>query len=392
MKSSDTRQIYYVQDAQQLQTLCLALQGSAWLAVDTEFQREKTYFPKLCLLQLANEQLIACVDPLAIADLSPLFALLQDERIVKVLHSARQDYEIFFHLSGRLPGPVFDTQVAATLCSGDEQISYAALVEQVTGVVLEKGCTRTDWTQRPLTQDQLHYAQDDVRYLGAIYQHQLAVLQQRDLLGWMQDECQSLLEAKTYQAEPSVMWLRIRENNRLTRLQLAVLQALAAWREEQAIARDRPRKWILHDSVLVELVKRNPQDSAALSTVPGMPEGVLTRHGERLLAIIAQARQIPENERPRVVQRVRRSDEEEAMIDVMMALIRKRAQARGVAPFVLGSRKDIDALLNGDASCRLLQGWRFTEVGETLQRFLRGEISIKAVDEHLLIEQALAQD
>ena len=229
-------QVLYVQDVAELAMLCERLRGSSWLALDTEFLREKTYYPKLGLLQVANESVIACVDPLSIADLTPLYDILYDLAIVKVIHSARQDYEIFFHLTGKLPAPLFDTQVAAAICTGDEQISYAALVEQVVGEVLDKDCTRTDWTQRPLSPQQLNYAQDDVRYLGAIYQYQSVEMAKRGLLDWHVDECLSLVEVGTYQVVPKNMWLRIKESRRMKPAQLTVLQVLAAWREEQAIS------------------------------------------------------------------------------------------------------------------------------------------------------------
>ena len=382
-------QVLYVQDAEQLLMLCDQLRGSPWLAVDTEFLREKTYYPKLCLLQIANESLIACVDPLAIPDLSPLFDILFDPAIVKVLHSARQDYEIFFHLQGRLPAPVFDTQVAAAICTGDEQISYAALVEQVTGETLEKDSTRTDWTQRPLSAQQLKYAQNDVRYLGVIYQQQLSDLQEQGILHWHESECQALVEATTYQVAPQNMWLRIKESRRMRPAQLPVLQALAAWREELAVERDKPRKWILRDEVLVELSRSLPETENALHGVKGLSERFLAHHAQTILSLINHAKQLPKSQWPRVPKRAKRSPEEEAMEDVMMALIRKCAMDHGVASSILGGRKDLEALLDGNSSCRFLHGWRYEAIGKTLQDFLHGDITVTVESDHLKIEQAV---
>ena len=387
--TADVRQEFYVYDEEQLATLCEQLRGSPWLAVDTEFLREKTYYPKLCLLQIANDKVIACVDPLRIADLSPLLDILFDENSVKILHSARQDYEIFFHLTGRLPAPVFDTQVAAAICRGDEQISYAALVEQVVGKTLEKDCTRTDWTQRPLSDQQLNYAQDDVRYLGEIYQQQLAEMQKRGVANWHEAECAVLIEAATYQAMPQNMWLRVKESRRMRPSHLPVLQLLTAWREEQAIKRDKPRKWVLRDDVIVELVRRQPESGEDLRNIKGVSENFLTRHEQTVLSLIQQAKQLPKDKWPTLPKRVKRSIEDEAMEDVMMALIRKCAMDHGVASSILGGRKDLEALLDGNSSCRFLHGWRYEAIGKTLQDFLHGDITVTVESDHLKIEQAV---
>ena len=383
-----TLEILHVHESEQLQYLCERLQGSAWLAIDTEFLREKTYYPKLCLLQLANESIIACVDPLSIEDLTPLFDIIYDQNIVKVLHSARQDYEIFFHLTGKLPAPVFDTQIAAAICNSDEQISYAALVEQVVGCVLEKGCTRTDWTQRPLAVEQYKYAEDDVRYLGEIYTVQKQMMQDQGVLAWHAQECQALLSAETYQVAPQNMWLRIKEHRRLKASQLVVLQQLAAWREEQAIKRNKPRRWILKDEVLVDLARYQPEELIQLEKVKGLSENFLARHSENILTIIKQAKVLPSEQWPSIPKRKKLGIEEQAKEDVMMALIRKAAMDHGVASSVLGGRKDLDALLNGDEHCRFLHGWRYEVIGKTLQDFLHGEITVTIEKDHLKIESS----
>ena len=385
-EEQDGRQVLYVHDSEQLLSLCATLKDSEWLAVDTEFLREKTYYPKLCLLQIANTSVIACVDPLTVKDLTPLFDILYDTSIVKILHSARQDYEIFFYMRGALPQPVFDTQVAASICTGDAQISYAGLVEQVTGVTLEKGCTRTDWSKRPLSAGQLKYAQDDVRYLGAIFQHQTRVLKEKGLSSWLVDECASLVDPQTYQVETDKMWLRIKECRRLRPGQLVVLKALAAWREDLAVARDKPRRWVVRDEVLVELAKKQPTSEVELHDLKGLSDSLVERNGAQILSIISDAKQTPQEQWPSFPKRIKRSTEEEAMIDVMMALIRKCATEYGVAAPVLGGRKDVDALMNNDEACRLLHGWRYDVVGKILQDFMHGEVKVTVVDDHLEIE------
>ncbi len=384
---SDVREVLYVHDASQLDALCRALVGSKWLAIDTEFLREKTYYPKLCLLQIANESLIACVDPLAVDDLTPLFRLLYDTSITKILHSARQDYEIFFNLMGRLPEPVFDTQIAASLCMGSEQISYAALVKQVVGVELEKGCTRTNWSRRPLAVEQLKYAEDDVRYLGDIYHYQVALLCKQGVLSWLNEECGLLVRSDTYQVEPSQAWLRVKEARRMKPAQLIVLQGLAAWREMQAIEENKPRKWIIRDETLVELAVKCPLTEDALSKVKGLSEGFLSRHAKVLLSLIAKAKETPEARWPRLPLRQKRSAEEASMMAAMMALMSECAAAHGVVASVLGGKRDIEALLNGETNNRILNGWRYDAFGKTLQAVLRGEITLTHLNGRLRIER-----
>jgi len=385
---SDVREVLYVQDKQALNTLCEALRGSEWLALDTEFLREKTYFPKLCLLQIASESLIACVDPLAIDDLTPLFEVIYDTSITKILHSARQDYEILFYLMGRLPEPVFDTQVAASLCSGLEQIGYAALVQQVVGVDLEKGCTRTDWSQRPLAAAQLRYAEDDVRYLGELFHQQSRVLRERGLLSWLSEECVSLISPETYEIVPEKTWLRIKESRRLKPAQLVVLKSLAAWREQQAVERDKPRKWVVRDDTLAELAVKKPQNELELSKIQGLSDGLVARHGKELLSLIDEAQKIPEEHWPCLPHRQKRSADEQVQIEVMMALIAKYADEYGVALPVFGGKKDLEALLNSHENNRLLQGWRYEVFGKILLAFLQGETKLTLVDGELVIEQA----
>ncbi len=382
----DVREVLYVHDASQLDMLCRALVGSKWLAIDTEFLREKTYYPKLCLLQVANESLIACVDPLVLDDLTPLFRVLYDTSITKILHSARQDYEIFFNLMGRLPEPVFDTQIAASLCMGNEQISYAALVKQVVGIELEKGCTRTNWSRRPLATEQLKYAEDDVRYLGDIYRHQMALLAERRLSSWLDEECALLVHPDTYRVEPSQAWLRVKEARRMKPVQLIVLQGLAAWREAQAIEENKPRKWVVRDEVLVELAVKRPLTEDALSKVRGLSEGFLSRHAQELLSLIIKAKDMPEACWPRSPLRQKRSAQETLMIEAMMALVSKCAADHGVVASVLAGKRDIEALLNGETNSRILDGWRYEVFGKTLQRVLRGEVTLTHLDGRLLIE------
>jgi ribonuclease D len=222
--------VLYVDTPAALDSLCAQLADASWFALDTEFLREKTYYPKLCLLQIATPDVVACVDPLALDDLAPLLALLADRNITKVLHSARQDMEIFYHLTGSPHAPVFDTQIAAPLLGLADQIGYANLVKEMLGVTLDKLHTRADWSLRPLGEEQLRYAADDVIYLAALYQPLLERLQSHGRLEWLDEDFRQLASPELYAINPENAWLKVKGGNRLKGASLSILQALANFR------------------------------------------------------------------------------------------------------------------------------------------------------------------
>lgn len=376
----------FVDTPEALAELCDILRGSEAVALDTEFLREKTYYTQLCLIQVANDEVIACVDPLALADLGPLLAILYDPAVTLVMHSARQDLEIFFDLRGELPGPVFDTQIAATLLGHGDQVGYANLVRELTGVELEKGHTRTDWSRRPLTPGQLTYAADDVRYLLQIYRAQRRRLQELGREDWLQADLDALVATETYAPPAEKLWKRVRGNQQLKGWQLAVLQALAVWREEQARGSDRPRRWVLKDEVMVDIARRAPVDLAALRGIRGLEEKTLRRHGEALLQLVAQSRALPKEAWPKRPPIIRATPEQDAVVDLMMAVVRARGAEHGVSPSLLGSRKSLEALLVGVEDSPLLQGWRALLVGRELQALLAGERSLRVADGRLVID------
>jgi len=289
----------YLIDQSAFADFCAGLRGAAWLALDTEFIRESTYYPQLCLIQMADPAgSIACIDPLALPSLDPLLDLLYDPAITKVLHAAHQDLEIFFHRFGAVPAPIFDTQRAAQVLGQGPQLGYAALVQQTLGVDLAKSHTRADWQRRPLLPEWLVYAADDVRYLPELYRWQQAALVAGGGLAALTEACAALTDPARYRPAPLESWQRVRQHQRLRGVQLAVLRALAAWREEQAIAHDRPRRWILDDAALVELARRLPETAAELHRIPGLPPTTRQRQGETLLGHIAIARLEPPEQWP----------------------------------------------------------------------------------------------
>lgn len=375
------RSTLYIDTEAALADLCARLQGSPWICLDTEFLREKTYFPQLCLLQVANEELVACIDPLALPDLTPLLDVIYDTRIVKVLHAASQDLEILYQLRGALPYPVFDTQIAAALLYHSDQIGYGNLVERMLGVQLDKSHARADWSARPLEPEQLRYAADDVRYLSRVYLAQLEILGQQDRLHWLDEDFAELTDPARYAVNLNQVWRRIREPRPpLKGVQLAVLQALAAWREERAVNRNRPRKWILRDEVLTDLARIMPTTRDALAKIRGVEPSTLEKSGAELLRVIEQGRRTPQEEWPELEPRLTLTPMQEALVDAMMALVRLRAHEQGISPAMFATRRDLDRVVTGDPDVPVLHGWRGAMVGCDLHALLKGSLALSVRD------------
>ncbi len=371
-QSSD---IQYLDNTTALQSFCSAIAHHTVISLDTEFLREKTYYSKLCLIQLAAGNEIAIIDPLRIDDLQPLYDLLYNPNIVKVLHAARQDLEIFHHLRGKLPHPIFDTQIAANLLGFNDQIGYANLVDGMLKVQLEKTHTRTDWSQRPLDPEQISYAADDVRYLHQIYpmmQTQLAAQGRSD---WLVEDFTALSDPKLYENEPTQQWQRVSGSMKLRGVQLAILQQLAAWREREAQRLDRPRKWLLNDDILLTIVRMKPKDIEGLGKVRGLNDGQIRQFGGELIRAVQQAIAMPSSEWPQATEFDRLSAEQESLVDLMMAVLRHLAVRQNLSPAILASRKDLERLVLGKDT-ELLHGWRGRLAGKQLRELLAGHIQV----------------
>jgi ribonuclease D len=383
----DDRPVRYVSTVDELVAVCEALRRSEVVALDTEFIRERTYYPQLCLVQLADAHQLVVVDALALqeesSDLAPLDALLADTSVLKVLHAARQDLEIFALRMGAVPAPVFDTQVAASLLGHGEQAGYAAVVHKLLGVALDKSHVRTDWAARPIPRDALAYAVDDVRYLLEVHRRLHDELAARGRLEWLDAEFAELARLDTYKVEPADAWRKVRGIQRLTAPQRARVVALAAWRERVAIESDKPRGWILKDEVLVDLARRNPADEAGLAAIRDMPPQVVKRRAADLLAALGAGGAAPEPEAPRV----RLTPEQESLVDALAALTRLRATAQGVAAANLAPRRELERLVQGERELEVLSGWKREAVGTALLALLEGRIALAVVD-GVLVEVA----
>lgn len=365
--------IQYIDTSEKLKQLCRQIQKESWLALDTEFLREKTYYPKFCLLQIASPEWVACVDPLALPDLSELFEALYNPEIVKVFHSCRQDLEIFYQITGNVPENIFDTQIVAPLLGFQENPGYAMLVSSFLNINLSKAHTRTDWTVRPLSDEQLQYAADDVIYLCKIYQIMLSKLTELGRQDWLVQDFALLKNTELYQISPANAWMKIRGKNKLTGKQLSIVQALSEWRETTAQAQDRPRNWLLRDDLMLELAKLQPETIEDLKAIRNINERLVNKYGKTLCHLIIEAKQRPpvplkEKGRPS-----KKTPHQEAILDILTALVRIRADENSLNPVILGDRKDLEALLFDDPDCLLLQGWRFSMVGRELVGFLKGQ-------------------
>jgi len=380
---SQDNAVRYVDTPAALQQFCDELGTPEWLALDTEFLREKTYYPKLCLLQLATPQLVACIDPIAISDLTPVLDIIFDERVTKVMHSGRQDLEILYHLGGKVPVPVFDTQIAALLLGYPEQVGYASLVSGELGVVLDKLHTRADWSLRPLSADQIKYAADDVIYLVQVYQQLTEKLERFERSDWLSGDFSRLTNPDLYDIPPADAWLKVKGGNRLRGDSLAVMQSLAAWREQVARDKNRPKGWILRDDALLEIARHRPDSTSSLGKIRGLSEGLVKHSGNRIIDIVRQAREKKPLAFPDKGKHARLSADQGALVDVMMAIVRLSGERNSLNPTVLATRKQLERLVCGDREVAVLQGWRKQLVGEQLLTFITGGLSLSVQGDKL---------
>ncbi len=378
----------YIDDDAALARFCDALSEAGYCAIDTEFIRESTYYPELALIQIASEERLACIDPLALKNLEPLARLLVEPRLIKVFHSSSQDLEILYQKFGQVPAPVFDTQLAAAVLGFNHQISYADLVQQITGVELEKKHTRAKWTRRPLSRDELDYAMDDVRYLLEVYRDLDRQLEQKNRRGWIENDLQAMSRAENYDVDGPGLWRRLKGVQKLKGERLQIASDLCQWREQLAQRQNRPRRWIAKDDAIIEIARQKPADRAALASIPELAEKTLQRHGDRILQIVARAQTVDSASWPRHEKYQVLDTGQTALADCLMGLCRVIAEQNQIALATLATRKDIDNLILNQKSSRLAQGWRFAMAGEQLLEFVHGQASIAVKDQSLQLKKS----
>lgn len=350
-----------ITDAETLRAFTARLREREWIVVDTEFLRERTYYPKLCLVQIADSQEIGLIDVLAIDDLEPLAELLADPQILKVFHSAEQDLEVLYQRFGRMPTPLFDTQIAGALVGLDDQMGYARMIKALLDIDLPKSHTRTDWTRRPLPDGALDYAADDVRYLALAYHVIGTELVERSRADWLAEDFERVAATQRFEVDPAQAWRRIKQWHKLDGAQQQALAEIAAWREREAMSADRPRRWIISDDAALELARRRPRDAQSLAAIKALPDKTARRHHDALLECLRTAEQhepvalAPTPEPP--------NSEQKRRIKAGMDTLGQCAEQAGIAQSALASRKEIAAMVDGERDVPLLEGWRAEVAG-----------------------------
>jgi ribonuclease D len=378
-----------VETTEDLKALVKELKSAPYIALDTEFMRDQTYWPKLCLLQVAAAGIEAIIDPMSEGiDLKPFYELLKNKNIVKVLHASRQDIEIFFHQGHVIPDPLFDTQIAAMVCGFGEAASYETLARKLAHADIDKSARFTDWSRRPLSKRQLEYALADVTHLRVVYEALAKQLEKTGRSAWVEEEIAALKKPSLYQLDPKQAWRRLKARTNNKRF-LATLAAIAEWREIEAQTRDQPRNRILKDEALLEIASHPPDKADGLDHIRAVPKGfAASRMGKALMEAIEAGSKSPppdgiEPERPR-----RKREPSQATVDLMKTLLRLRAEASGVAPRLIADTDDIEKLAaHEDDGVAALHGWRAEVFGNDARALRDGNLAIALEDgEAVLIE------
>lgn len=359
-----------------LAAACERLAQHAFVTVDTEFLRETTYYPKLCLIQMASADEIVLVDPLASdLDLAPFFALMTNPDVVKVFHAARQDIEIVWNLGRVIPAPLFDSQVAAMVCGFGEQVSYESLAAGLAQAKIDKSSRFTDWSRRPLTDAQLAYAAADVTHLRVVYEKLMQKIEKNNRLAWVADEMAVLANPRTYETEPADAWMRIKARIRKP-VERAVLMELAAWREREAQNRDVPRGRVLKDDGLVEIAVAQPKSVEDLARLRAVPNGFeRSRAGQDILEAVARGKARDPETIPPFEQE--RPGGNGALVQLLKVLLQSVSERNQVAARLVASSEDIDRLAtNPSPDQPILQGWRGEIYGQLAMQLIRGEVLI----------------
>ncbi len=373
---------HLITDTDTLATLCKSWHGLDYLTVDTEFMRVDTYWPKLCLVQVGAPAKAVAIDPLADGlALDPLFELLLRDPLLKVFHAARQDVEVLLHLTGGIPQPLFDTQIAATVCGFGDSVGYETLAAELAGARIDKTMRFTDWARRPLNERQIRYALDDVTHLRQIYETLAARLDTEGRRDWLAEEHTILTDPATYETAPEEAWRRIKLRSGNRRF-LAILRELAAWREREAQARDVPRGRVLKDQALTEVAAQRPagvKELAALRTVSERAANGAT--GRALLAAVKRGLAVPDEDCPSPAKKLEKPHGTGPIVDLLKVLLKMRCEEAGVAQRIVATVADLERIAIGDdAEVLALQGWRKTLFGDDAHALRDGRLALSVTN------------
>ena len=366
---------------------CERFSLDSFLAIDTEFMRERTYYPQLCLIQIAGKDEAVTVDALATEiNLDPILDLMANHKIMKVFHACRQDMEIFFNLNRRIPFPVFDTQIGAMVCGYGESVGYDKLVRQITGVQIDKSSRFTDWSHRPLSKQQLNYALSDVTHLRTVYESLLNQLEKNGRINWLNEEFQNVLNPKTYDIPLDQIWKRLKIKNGRPKF-LILVRELCAFREKEAQNRNIPRNRVIRDDILLDIAARSPRSSVDLAKVRSLSapfaEG---RLGKSILRVVAEASNIPESDAPQLEKLNKPKPQKPALIELLKVLLKHKSEDNNVAQKLIASTADLEAIAENDnANVLALNGWRKDVFGDDALLLKSGKIALSAAGDRIKV-------
>ena len=366
-----------VNNNEELKVICQQASTSDVIAVDTEFKRETTYYPRLCLIQLATETFTACIDPFEITDFEPLRALLHHKKITKVFHAARQDLEIFYFLFNEIPTPIYDTQVAAALLGSTDQVGYAALVKKMLNIELDKSLTRADWERRPVPEKQIEYAANDVIYLLEMYHLQIQQLKEAGRLSWLKKDFDFLANKDLYKPCPDMAWKKIKNYNSLKKNQRCIAFKLSQWRELVALERNKPRTFILKNQTILDLANQQPNTLKELQNIRDIHPSLIRRDGQKVLELIQTAKKIPEELCPTAKKPTILSKEQSLLLSSLQTVIQINAKKNKIDSSYLGTKKELEKVIRQEKDAALLHGWKYELAGKDVVRFISGELRLE---------------
>ena len=376
-----------ITETNKLIEVCERLSRESFLAIDTEFMRERTYYPQLCLIQIAGKDKAVTVDALVKEiNLNPILDLMANNRITKVFHACRQDMEIFFNLNRQIPFPVFDTQIGAMVCGYGESVSYDKLVRQITGVQIDKSSRFTDWSHRPLSKQQLNYALSDVTHLRKVYESLLNQLEKNGRINWLNEEFQNVLSPKTYDIPLDQIWKRLKIKNGRPKF-LILVRELCAFREKEAQNRNIPRNRVIRDDVLLDIAARSPRSSVDLAKVRSLsPQFAEGRLGKSILRVVAEASNIPESDAPQLEKLNKPNPQKPALIELLKVLLKHKSEDNKVAQKLIASTADLEAIAEDDnANVLALNGWRKDVFGDDALLLKSGKIALSATGDRIKV-------
>ena len=365
-----------------LEAACIELAKSEFITIDTEFLRETTFWPELCLIQMASPTTEVLVDPLAKGlDMTPFFELMANPAVLKVFHAARQDIEIIYNRGGLIPHPIFDTQVAAMVCGFGDSVSYDQLVSRTKGVQIDKSSRFTDWSRRPLSEKQLDYALADVTHLRDVYLYLKAELEREDRSSWLSEEMDVLEAKETYDIHPDDAWQRLKMRLRKPQ-ELAILKFVAAWREREARTRNVPRSRVIKDDAIYEIAQQQPKDGEALGRLRTIPKGwERSAAGAAVVEAVNAALALPKAEMPHPPRQTQQPEGAAAAAELLKVLLKLISEKHGVAPKVIANSEDLDKIAaeGESADVSALRGWRRELFGEPALKLIKGDVALRFV-------------